>query len=190
MRKAAGMAVAVCISASACMGAVIKHDFDDDTPSSGNPIGFNTYGHELADRGITAKTSASGKNSAFIVADFTQNKWGVIFISNMGDWDMTGNTLSANVRASTSFTGQKGVAGFKLVDQDGTGYRTAPEHLFCPSVSWENFSQNVAQLIPDEERGEIPGLDLSHIKQYGIVFYDRDDKEKIVNFYIDDFNVE
>ncbi|NCC50638.1 MAG: hypothetical protein EOM20_05420 [Spartobacteria bacterium] len=178
------------LAAQMSFGVVFEYNFDDEPPAAGNPIGISTYGHELTDRGITKKTSASGKNSAFIVADFTMPKWGAIMITDPNVWDLFGATLSVKVHASHSFEGKQGVVGFKVVDGDGTGYRTAPEDLMVPTATWQTFSQNINQLVPDEEAGEVSGLDLSSIAQVGVIFYDRGDVEKIINFYVDDLKAE
>jgi hypothetical protein len=52
------------------------------------------------------------------------------------------------------------------------------------------FSQPVSALVQDEEAGEVPGIDLSRIVQYGVILFDRQDNNKVIKFYIDDLKAE
>jgi hypothetical protein len=184
-----GLALASLLTVS-LQAAVFDHGFEQEEPHAGPPRGFSTYGRSLADRAVTDKVSASGENSACIVADFGTENWGVIMLKDFGEWDLTGSTLSVKVRASTSFAGKQPIIAFKLIDEDGTGYRTAPKDLGAVDTSWVTFSQPVSALVQDEEAGEVPGIDLSRIVQYGVILFDRQDNNKVIKFYIDDLKAE
>jgi len=169
-------------------GQIFEENFDDQQKSSGDPERFSVYGRELTDRGITREKSKSGKKSAYISADFSKSEWGVIMIRDFGEWDLVGARLSVAVCASENLSRNRAVVGFKIVDADGTGYRTAPQDLGHVKDKWTVFSQETSALVPDDDLGDIQGLDLMHIAQYAVIFYDRQDYDKEITFFIDDFN--
>jgi hypothetical protein len=190
MRETARLLLLAAMVLATPAGAeLFDDDFDEEPADGGSPNSYSVYGHEVMDRGVTTQTSKSGNQSAYVIANFSMDKWGVILLHDFGDWDLRNGTLHVSVRASTSFSSKEGVVGFKLVDADGTGYRTSQGALFKPTMSWKTFSQPVSELVKDDETGEDPELDLEHIAQYGVVFYDRGDVEKMVNFFIDDIKV-
>jgi hypothetical protein len=174
------------LSCALAASAGFKDTFDSEPADAGSPDGYSLYGDELLDRGVSAKTCVSGKQEAFVVADFTQDKWGLILLHNPGQWTLNNATVSAQVLSLTDFTGKKGVVGFQLIDSDGTVYRTPDDKLLVPTQQWQLFSQPVSDISQEEEPGKNPGLNLGEIVQYGIVFYDRGDTEKAATFFVDD----
>jgi hypothetical protein len=187
MKKTLSMAIAVWAVASLSFGANVIHaTFEGEPTDPGPPSGFNIYGHELMDRGVTDQQSYEGEQCGYIVADFGMDTWGVIMLSDFGEWDLRGATLSVALQANQSFTDKQPIIGFKLVDADGTGYRTDLAELGAADKSWVTFAQSVNDLVPDEDKGDEPGLDLANIVQYGVILFDRQDMDKMVTFYIDD----
>lgn len=168
--------------------AGFKDSFDAEPADGGSPQGFSVYGEETADRGVTKTTCFSGEQSAFVVADFSKELWGVIMLKDAGGgpWDLTGGTLSAEICAPENLSTKKGICGFKLTDADGSGYRTPDAMLFAPAAGWQKFSQAANLLTQMDEPGSTPGLDLANIIQYGIVFFDRGDHNKVITFFVDD----
>ena len=184
------MLAAMCVCATTGLGASVgfKDTFDDEKPDAGAPEGYGVYGVETADRGVVETYSHSGKQSTCITVDFTQDKWGVVLMKERtkGVWDLTGCELSAEIAAPSDVSGAQGIVGFKLVDADGTSCRTTEEALFVPGADWSEFRQPVEALTMAEEPGKVAGLDLANITQIGLVFYDRGDVEKVMNFFVDD----
>ena len=169
------------------LGAGFNNTFDEEAPDAGAPDGFGVYGDETSDRGVTENVSTSGKQAASITADFGMDKWGVILLHEKGNWDLANKTLSAQISSTVDFTGKKGVAAFKLIDADGSEYRTRDGDLFTPSGDWKEFRQSVSSVSQVEEPGKKPGLDLGHIVQYGIIFFDHGEYDQVVTFFVDDF---
>jgi hypothetical protein len=165
-----------------------KDSFDAEPADGGSPQGFSVYGEETSDRGVTKTTCQSGEQSAFVVADFSKELWGVIMVKDAGGgpWDLSGGTISAQVCAPEDLRSKQGVVGFKLVDADGSGYRTPDSLLFTPASGWQKFGQDARLLTQMDEPGSTPGLDLGNIIQYGIVFFDRGDHNKVITFFVDD----
>lgn len=184
------LAAVVCgwAMSAAAGDAGFKDTFDDEDPDAGPPQGYGVYGVETSDRGVVETFSFSGKQAACITVDFMQDKWGVILVKERkaGSWDLTGCELSAQIAAPADLSGAQGMIGFKIVDADGTSYRTTEQDLFVPGTDWAEFRQPVSALTMAEEAGKVAGLDLANITQVGIVFYDRGDVEKVVNFFVDD----
>ena len=178
--------LAVVLGMSGVRAAWAKDTFDEEAPDAGAPEGYGVFGEELSDRGVTETTGFSGAQSACITVDFTGDKWGVIMLHNKGQWNALGGTISAQVCAPLNLTSKKPMVAFKLVDADGTGVRTPDAQLFLPGPEWTLLSQPVAQLTLVEEQGSVPGLDVEHIAQYGLVFYDQGDIDVVINFFVDD----
>ena len=176
--------------ALAASGANFKNTFDDEAPDAGAPDGFGVYGDETADRGVTENVSTSGKQSASVTADFGMDKWGVILLHEKGNWNLVNKDLSAQISSTVDFSGKKGVAAFKLVDADGSEYRTRDGDLFAPSGDWKEFRQSASSISQVEEPGKKTGLDLEHIVQYGIIFFDHGEYDQVVTFFVDDFLAE
>ncbi len=187
MKKQAWMAGMIWVGcALAASAGGFKDSFDSEAADGGSPDGYSVYGDETLDRGVTKKTAASGEQSAFIVADFAQDKWGVILLHNPGQWSLNNAAMSAQVESTVDFTGKKGVIGFQLIDSDGTVCRTPDDKLFVPTQQWQTFRQRVDELTQTEESGKNPGLNLGEIVQYGVVLYDRGDQNGPVTFFVDD----
>lgn len=163
-----------------------KDMFDDEAPDAGAPEGYGVYGEELSDRGVTETTGFSGAQSACITVDFTQDKWGVIMLHNKGHWSAQNGVICAQVCAPANLMSKKPMVAFKLIDADGTGVRTPDAKLFLPDPEWTLLSEPVSELTMVEEPGTTPGLDVEHIAQYGVVFYDQGDIDVVVNFFVDD----
>ncbi|MBN1269042.1 MAG: hypothetical protein JXB04_05600 [Kiritimatiellae bacterium] len=175
-------------AAATASDLLVDDNFDGEPADTGSPLSYSVYGYPVVDRGVTAKTAVSGRNSAYIVADFRMDTWGVILLHDalMEPIDLSAATLSAQVRASSGFRDKGGVVGFKLIDADGTGYRTADAELLVPTRDWQKLSQRAVELTQRDEDGEDAELDLKHIVQYGILFLDQGDVSKRVTFYVDD----
>ena len=181
-------ALALCTFAASITFASIRDEFDDEKVCNGNPERYVAYGGSILDRGITRITSKSSPQAAFIVVDFKNANEGTNMMHKEGLWDLTGCTISVDVKANVNFRNKQGVVGFKLIDADGSVYRTADDDLFKPRQPWKRFSQHIADLVPTNQQGERSQLDERRIVQYGVIFADRDDHEKETTFYIDNFS--
>ena len=176
--------------ALAASGANFNNTFDDEAPDAGAPDDFGVYGDETSDSGVTENVSTSGKQSASVTADFGMDKWGVVLLHEKGSWNLVNKDVSAQISAAVDFTGKKGVAAFKLIDADGSEYRTRDGDLFVLSGDWKEFRQSVSSISQVEEPGKKTVLDLNHIVQYGIIFFDHGDYDEAVTFFVDDFKTE
>ena len=136
-------------------------------------------------RGQATIESASGKQAVCVAADFSKEKWGFVMLHDKGKWDLRNSEMSVMIHAS-DFSGRLGVVGFKLIDADGSDYRTADADLFVPSDNWTEFRQPAASISAVEAIGDQPGLDLEHIVHYGVICYDRGDCDNVVTFFVDD----
>ncbi len=171
---------------------IFSHTFDEESAKKRTADGFSIFGAELAGSAVTKREFVSRPNSACITVDMAQDTWGDILLK---DEDMRGNTLdlrdatlSVKIKSSSSFAGSElGVVGFKLIDADGTENRTDEFDLFKPTSTFAEFKQHVSDLYFIETPGSDPALDLKHIARYAIVIYDKNDKNKKVTFYLDDF---
>ena len=139
----------------------------------------------LPGHGLTTTEDASGKQAACVAVDFGKEKWGFVMLHDKGKFDLRKSELSVMIHAS-DFSGKLGVVGFKLIDADGSDYRTPDADLFVPSDNWTEFRERVETVSAVEAIGDQPGLDLEHIVHYGIICYDRGDCENVVTFLIDD----
>jgi len=182
---------AVLLAGFACAsygGTIFKSNFDKFTGEVRTPDGFRAYGAGVTDSGISRKMAASGKQAAFIALRMYGDFWGGLFMRKIEPTDMTGATLSVEVAADTDLSSTPMVA-FKLIDADGSEFRTPDAMRLSPTTTFQRFQQAASQLSQCDKAGAQPGLDLENIVAYAVVFFDPKNLTQDVVFYMDDFTI-
>jgi len=169
---------------------VFNDTFEDDPLHVGVPRRYKVFGDEMRGGSITIDELGDGNHCAYVEIDFEKDTWGGLVLCNAGDLKLRGTEISVRVRAAVDMQAMDGVVGFKLIDADGTEFRTAEKDLFSPGTTWQTFSQKARKLVPCDIKGENPKLDLGHITHYGIAFYDRGDYNEQVTIFFDDFKAQ
>ena len=167
---------------------VFSFTFDEEIKGARCPSEFSFYGEILMDFGITALNHVSKPHAVFLEADFSQEGWGVIMLSNPGQWDLSDASLSVSIRTPDSFHAEQGIIGFKLIDADGREVRTSDADLHLPGRTWDVFSQKTSDIALREAAGMDGDVDLAHIVQIGVVIFDppASASRALTSFYIDD----
>lgn len=186
----AGMVIGAVLGAMASVswGDLVYDDYDALPLEAGAPTGYYTFGAQIADVGVTDAFSVSPDQSLYVALDFSEAGWGGAVVRGVGSLDVTGGTLSVQLRSSYDFT-WGGVVAFRLTDADGSVYRTANADFFQPSTTFTLFSQSVDELTQVDEAGTVPGLDLGNITEVGLLFYDIEETTDAVVFHVDDLTV-
>ena len=166
---------------------LFEHPFSKERADAGSPDSFSVYGTQLQQCGVTRRAKNDTPQSTFIAMDMEQDSWGVILLHDPGQWDLSEATLSISCKASDNFAKKKGFVGFKVIDSDGSEYRTHDADLFRPTKKFQTFSQPISELQFVDQFGDIKGLDVENIVQYGIVMFDQADLDRSTTIYLDDF---
>ncbi len=168
--------------------SIFSFTFDGETENASGPSQFSFYGEMLRDFGITRMNRLSKPHAAFVVADFSEDSWGVIMLSHPGHWDLSEAHISVAIRTPDSFHGVQGIVGFKLIDANGKEVRTRDADLHMPGRYWNIFSQRTSDITLSDSGGADADVDLKNIVQVGVIIFDPPptDSQAISKFFIDD----
>lgn len=176
----AAITIAVCFAVNLwqvglARADLIIDDFEGALITSGNPIGYVSFGLQLSDRGVSNTLGAtSGTNSAFYVINFDQNPGFGVGAVHQG----LSLVLNPNSEASVNILIQQGPVSdgfiaFRLTDTDGTIVRTATSKLHAATSSFTNIRQTLSTIDQVDAVGTTAGLNWAQINSVGLLFFDQ-----------------
>lgn len=168
-------------------GSLLYDNYDAEALGTGAPTDTYTFGALITDIGITDAFSVSPDQSTYIVMDFSVAGWGAAMVRGTSPLDVTGGSLSVELRSTFDFT--NGLVAFRMTDGDGSIYRTENADFFMPSSSFDTFTQSVNDVTFIDAAGSTAGLDLSNITEVGFIIYDTGETPNTVTFHADDLRV-
>lgn len=170
---------------------IFSSTFDQVIQTDERIKGFEVFG-AVEGWGVTNKRSMSAPNTAYVAVDFRKDEFGVGFVTLpfAEPLNLEGATLKVALSASVDLSkAALGIAGFRLMDADGTVVRTANGDLFPLSLKFVYHSQQASDLTAVDVQGEISGLDLTKIVSVGILFFNNENINQEFTIWIDDLEV-